>query len=586
MKKLVPNHNGNNKQVEAIDCAIQAAIAKYCGGISPAALQLAFFDWYLHFLIHPAKQVELIELYGDNFSYIMNQLLGHLQGDATGEYAAMSTPLDKRFKGKSWQQFPYSFYYESFLLIQNWWKTAATNVRGVTHHHEEVVDFTLRQLLDIFSPSNSIFTNPDIIEASSEQQGQNFIKGLENFLDDVQRKLKDKPPAGAENFVIGENVAISKGKIVYRNHLMELIQYSPLTDKVYANPILITPAWIMKYYILDLTPKHSLVRYLVKKGHTVFMISWKNPKQKDRNLGMDDYLNLGIMSAMEMINRIVPRQKIHLLGYCLGGTLAAIAAARMAGNNDERLATLTLLAAQTDFTEPGELNLFIDESQISFLENLMREKGYLDTHQMAGAFQLLRSNDLIWSRLVGDYLLGARKPLTDLMAWNADATRLPYRMHSEYLRKLFLHNELAEGKYRVGDKPISLSDISIPIFVVATEKDHVSPWQSVFKINMLTNCDVRFALTSGGHNVGIVSLPSKHTKRYYRISTLKESDKYIDAQTWYSETKIRPGSWWPSLEKWLAKHSGKPGHEPPSMGSEKSGYPPLEDAPGKYVLQK
>ena len=408
---------------------------------------------------------------------------------------------------------------------------------------------------------------------------------MENFIDDFRRNQENLPPAGAENFIIGKDVALTPGKVIYRNHLIELIQYSPMTDKVYAEPVLITPAWIMKYYILDLTPKHSLVKYLVKKGHTVFMISWRNPKKADRNLTMDDYLNLGVLSALDAIATIVPKQKVHLVGYCLGGTLAAISAAFLSQTDQDRLASLTILAAQTDFTEPGELGLFIDESQIAFLENLMQEKGYLDTHQMSGAFQLLRSNDLIWSRLIHDYLLGKRKPLTDLMSWNADATRLPYRMHSQYLRNLFLNNQLAEGKYLANNQTIALTEIHVPIFTVATERDHVSPWHSVFKINLLTPSDVTFALTSGGHNVGIVSMPVKKTKRYYRISTLKANKRYIDPDTWYMNTKPKAGSWWPAWEKWLAKRSGKM-VSPPEMGCAKKGYPALENAPGTYVLQK
>jgi polyhydroxyalkanoate synthase len=247
---------------------------------------------------------------------------------------------------------------------------------------------------------------------------------------------------------------------------------------------------------------------------------------------------------------------------------------------------MTLFAAQTDFTEPGELGLFIDESQISFLENIMMEKGYLDTHQMAGAFQLLRSNDLIWSRMVHDYLLGQRKPLTDLMAWNADATRLPYKMHSEYLRNLFLNNELAEGKFKVNGKPVALKNIKGPVFVVATERDHVSPWHSVFKINILTPQDVTFTLTSGGHNVGIVSLPSTKTHRHYRSSTIHGNERYIDANDWYLNTSPQKGSWWPVFEEWLTEHSSKHQVDPPEMGSEKNGYLPIEDAPGSYVLMK
>jgi polyhydroxyalkanoate synthase subunit PhaC len=570
---------------QVFDRSLQAALGRITGGISPAALMLAFFDWYSHLIIHPAKQLELLDLYLVYVKHLTSQYIGHLSGDPTGEYAIISTPEDKRFIAKSWQQFPYTYFYETLLMIQHWWHVAATNVRGVSCHHEEVVDFTLRQILDMLSPANYPLTNPEVQEAAILQNGENFIKGYENLMDDLRRYILNEPPAGAENFIIGENIAVSRGQVIYRNRLIELIQYSPLTDHVYAEPVLIAPAWIMKYYILDLSPKHSLVHYLVKKGHTVFMISWKNPHKKARNLGMEDYLNLGIMSALDVVATVVPHRKINLVGYCLGGTLAAIATAAMARDNDNRLASMTLLAAQTDFTEPGELGLFIDESQIAFLESLMMEKGYLDTHQMTSAFQLLRSNDLVWSRLVHDYLLGRRKPLTDLMAWNADATRLPYRMHSEYLRHLFLNNALAKGEYVVNNRPIALADISVPIFVVATERDHVSPWQSVFKINLLTPGDVTFALTSGGHNVGIVSLPVKKTKRHYRLSTLKETDRYMDADTWHHHTKTTRGSWWPAWEMWLAHLSGKK-VEPPEMGAKKADIIPLEEAPGSYVLQK
>lgn len=571
---------------EEIDHALQGAIGKMSHGISPAALMLAFADWASHLAMHPAKQLQLIDLLVENAMHCIQQYQGNLTGDRTGEFSVIPTLQDKRFVGKAWQAFPYSFMYESFLLTQQWWHAAATDVHGVSKHHTDVVDFTIRQMLDMFSPSNSPLTNPEIIQASIESGGQNFIDGFKNFLDDMHRYQNHEPPVGADQFKIGENIATTPGKVIYQNRLMQLIQYEPSTDTVYAEPILITPAWIMKYYILDLTPKHSLVKYLVKHGHTVFMISWKNPDENDRDLSMQSYLDLGIMSALDAINTIIPERKIHLVGYCLGGTLTAIASAALARDGKDKLASMTLFAAQTDFTEPGELGLFIDESQIAFLENMMMEKGYLDTNQMAGAFQLLRSNDLVWSRLIQDYFLGKRKPLNDLMAWNADATRLPYKMHSQYLRDLFLNNQLAEGKYMVGDKPIALSDIHVPIFVVATERDHVSPWHSVFKINLLTDGDVTFALTSGGHNVGIVSMPSKKTKRYYRVSTLKESDRYVDPDSWYSHTSPKNGSWWPAFEKWITHHSSKKKVAPPAIGCAEKGLIVIEDAPGTYVLQK
>jgi polyhydroxyalkanoate synthase len=313
------------------------------------------------------------------------------------------------------------------------------------------------------------------------------------------------------------------------------------------------------------------------------MISWKNPTAEDRDLGLDDYRRLGVMAALDAIRAIVPERRVHAAGYCLGGTLLAIAAAAMARDGDDRLASATLLAAQTDFTEPGEIMLFLNETEVAFLEDMMWDRGYLESYQMAGAFQLLRSSDLIWSRIVHEYLLGRRQEINDLMAWNADATRLPYRMHSEYLRRLFLDNDLAQGRYEVDGRPITISDIRVPIFAVGTLRDHVAPWTSAYKIHLLTDTDVTFVLTSGGHNAGIVSEPG-HPGRSYQIATKRESEMYVDPETWHAATPTREGSWWPDWVGWLQRHSsGKV--QPPPMGAPNQGYPTLEDAPGRYVLQ-
>ncbi|MBZ0123331.1 MAG: alpha/beta fold hydrolase, partial [Roseovarius sp.] len=342
------------------------------------------------------------------------------------------------------------------------------------------------------------------------------------------------------------------------------------------------PAWIMKYYILDLSPQNSMVRYLVEQGHTVFMISWKNPDEDDRDLTLDDYRRLGVMAALDAIGWIVPERKVQAVGYCLGGTLLSIAAAAMARDGDDRLASLSLLASQVDFTEPGELALFINESQLAFLDSVMWWQGYLDTTQMAGAFQMLRSNDLIWSRMVRSYLMGEREPMIDLMAWNADATRMPYRMHSEYLRKLYLDNDLAEGRLTVAGRPVHVADIRVPIFAVGTEKDHVAPWRSAFKIDMLSDTDVTFALTSGGHNGGIVSEPG-HPRRHYRVRSHKAEHLHLDPDTWLGETPEHEGSWWPAWAEWLGERAGAL-VAPPRMGRDDE--PVLEDAPGTYVFQR
>ena len=405
--------------------------------------------------------------------------------------------------------------------------------------------------------------------------------GWQNWLSDWKRLLSAGGVAPDEEFVVGKTVAGSCGKVVFQNELIELIQYYPTTGKVRPEPILIVPAWIMKYYILDLSPQNSLVKFLTGEGFTVFMISWRNPGPSDREFAFEDYRKLGVEAAVATIGDIVPDRQIHALGYCLGGTLLSIAAATMARDGDTRLKSVTLLAAQTDFTEAGELTLFINESQVAFLEDMMWDRGVLDTTQMAGAFQLLRSNDLIWSKLTRDYLMGERAPPSDLMAWNADATRLPYRMHSEYLRGLFLHNDLAEGRYLVEGRPIALSDLHAPMFVVGTVHDHVAPWKSTYKISYQVEADVTYLLTSGGHNAGIVAPPGE-PGHSCQVRTKAADAPYIGPDEWLKLTPKVEGSWWPEWVRWLTTKSGEL-CEPPRMGVGNADSPTLPDAPGDYV---
>ena len=447
-----------SESVSNLDRLFRARIGKQSLGLSPAGLMLVYLDWLVHLEFSPGKRLELL---GSGLRNALRLALHAARSLADPGTPAIveSSPEDRRFIDPEWHRWPFNLYQQSFLLMQQWWQAATTNVSGVSRHDEAVVSFIARQLLDVVAPTNFPLVNPEILRATIEQGGLNLMRGAENFLEDWDQLASGRKPVGTEPFVVGKTVAITPGKIVLKNQLCELIQYAPATQVVRAEPVLIVPAWIMKYYILDLSPANSLVRFLVERGHTVFMISWKNPGPADRDLRMDDYRSLGVMEGLRAIGTIVPGSRVHAVGYCLGGTLAAIAAAAMARDGEDRLQSLTLLAAETDFTEAGELMLFIDETEVAFLEDIMWDQGYLDTRQMAGAFQLLRSNDLIWSRLVHDYLLGQRRPMTDLMAWNADATRMPYRMHSEYLRKLFLNNDLAEGHYIVGSRPITLTDI-------------------------------------------------------------------------------------------------------------------------------
>jgi len=566
---------------DIVDRSAHAAVARFTAGLSPAALAEAYLDWATHLAFAPGKRMQLVDKAMRKTVRFANYAMRCALGRGATSPCIEPLPQDKRFADEAWHQWPYNFIHQAFLINQQWWYNATTGIRGVTRQHENVVEFTTRQLLDMASPSNFLVTNPELLRVTAAKGGANLLQGAQNLFEDWDRTISGRPPAGAEKFQIGRDVAATPGKVVYRNRLIELIQYQPTTAEVRPEPVLIVPAWIMKYYILDLSPENSLVKYLTGQGFTVFMISWKNPIEQDRDLGLEDYRQLGVMDALDAIGEIVPGAPVHATGYCIGGTLLSIAAAEMAGRGDQRLKTITLFAAQTDFTEAGELLLFINESQLAFLEDLMWEQGFLDTKQMAGAFQLLRSNDLIWSRLTRDYLKGEREPLNDLMAWNADATRMPYRMHSEYLRELFLDNALAEGRYRVGGHAVALSDIRAPIFAVGTVHDHVAPWRSVHKIHLVTDTDVTFVLTTGGHNAGIVSEPG-HPRRSYQVLTKLREERYLDRHSWEAQAPHKDGSWWPEWTGWLAQHSGAP-VPPPAMGS--AHLPALGDAPGTYVRQ-
>ncbi len=569
-----------------LDQQVHATVANGTSSLSLLSGWLAFIDWAAHLAVSPGKRLELMQLAGDQIRSLMEYIsragMVACRGQISDEWAPRAT--DHRFRAGEWHRWPFNLMPQSFLLTEQWWEAATTGVWGVSRHHEQMVSFAARQFLDIFSPGNLPFVNPVVLHRSIESGGLNLIKGALNALDDIKRLTSGQGPAGVENFAVGRDVAITPGKVVLRNDLIELIQYSPTTGKVHPEPILIVPAWIMKYYILDLSPKNSLIKYLVDQGHTVFCISWKNPGADDRDLGMDDYLQFGIHAALDAVSAIVPGRKVHGAGYCLGGTLLAIANAELARDRKHRLASMTLFAAQTDFTEPGELALFIDEAQISVLEAQMNERGYLTAGQMSGAFQLLRSNDLIWSRNMNEYLLGEREPMTDLMAWNSDATRMPARMHGEYLRHLFLDDDLSEGRYLVGGKPISLGDIRTPMFCVGTETDHVAPWRSVYKLHYMTPAEMTFVLTSGGHNAGIVSEPG-HPNRHYRIGTSPGGDTYMAPDDWRDATPVKEGSWWPEWSAWLKARSAEP-EAPPRMGATARKYRVLADAPGQYVLQK
>jgi len=565
------------------DRGIRAAVARASRGIAWPSLVSAWADWYWHLAAAPGKQMELASKAQRKASRLALYATECAQGAAAPCIEPL--PQDRRFVDSGWQEFPFNLIYQSFLLTQQWLWNATNHVTGVSRHHERMVTFTARQALDVVSPTNFIWTNPEVLARTMETGGQNLVQGAADWWRDYLATFAGKPRPDGVMFRPGQEVAITPGKVVLRNDLIELIQYAPTTDTVYAEPILIVPSPVLKYYILDLSPHNSLVRYLVGKGHTVFMLSWRNPDARDRELGVDHYLRLGIRAAIDAAGAITGGHKLHAVGYCLGGTFLAALAASMAGAGVDPLASLTLLAAEVDFTEAGELSIFIDDSQLAYLEDLTWEQGYLDGKQMSGAFTLLNSNDLIWSRIVRQYLMAEPQKVTDLTAWNVDTTRLPHRMHTEYLRNLYLNNDLASGRMRYDGRAIALSDIRAPVFLVGTERDHVAPWKSVYMLNLYADAEITFCLTSGGHNVGIVNPPDAElpVARRYRVATKKAEDRYVDPDQWFARNAPQDGSWWPAWQAWLSERCGQRG-KPPTIGNRD--FVPMENAPGTYVLMR
>lgn len=539
-----------------IDPAWHAMIGKMTGGLSPAALATAYLDWWLHLAASPDKQAELVRL-------------------AMTPPGENEIPDDPRFADNAWQALPYKSYAQGFLAIQNWWDQATCTLAGVDPKHARIVDFAARQWLDMMSPSNFAGFNPQVAQRTFNEGGQNLIRGTRYWIEDFNRLLSHTPRRSSVH-AVGKDLAVTPGDVVLQNDLIELIRYQPTTAKVHPEPVLIVPAWIMKYYILDLTAERSLVAYLRDQGFEVYILSWRNPDASDASLSMQDYIDMGVRAAVAYL-KSSGAAHVHGMGYCLGGTLLAITASAMARDRDDAFRSVSLLASQVDFSEPGELSLFINESQVAFLQDMMTTRGYLKADEMAGAFQLLRSNDLIWSRVIRHYLLGERTHDNPLMAWNADATRMPANMHTEYLRRLFLENALAKGRFEVDGASVALADIRCPLYCVATEQDHVSPWRSVFRLLLLTDTDVTFVLTNGGHNGGILSEPG-HAGRHFRAAHKTEGEAHVTAQDWFDREEPQDGSWWTHWSDWLAASSGVP------VDTRLTAATSLGPAPGRYVF--
>ena len=564
---------------------IRTPLAKSASGLSPIALALAYADWALHLAASPTSQARLAR----KAMALPLQTAARILSPTVGDKAT-NDAQDHRFDGPAWSQWPFKALQEAFQATETWWDRAA-QIPGVSAHHTHIVRFYTRQILDSVSPSNLPLANPEALKLGYTTLGQSWIRGYRNLLLDMAKQQHARGPTEPSAlpplpYAVGQDVATTPGKVIFRNPLVELIQYAPCTSTVTKEPLLIVPSCIMKYYILDLSPGNSLVRYLVAKGYTVFMLSWRNPDANDRDLSLDDYLQTGVMEAMAHVRMASGVNRIHALGYCLGGTLLSIVASQLARTKEAaplnprmpELASVTLLAAMTDFTETGEMGIFIDEEQVKTLQTQMAETGYLSGQKMAGTFQFLHARDLIWSRHIRRYLLGEDETGNDMMSWNSDVTRLPARMHSEYLEKLFLHNELAEGQFSFADANVALMNIQAPMLVVGTVRDHVCPWQSVYQVHRLTDTDTTFILAAGGHNAGIISEPG-HPHRSYQMAQMDRGHGWTDPTQWQATAPRHEGSWWEAMHFWLQSHS--------STQVAARGIPPASivcDAPGEYVM--
>lgn len=486
---------------------------------------------------------------------------------------------DKGFESELWQRFPLLHFIKDFHLMQSrHFQALVPLAEGLEPKTRQQIQFYLRQIIEAFSPINFAATNPTVWQTTFETRGENLLKGLDQALDDLKRddnyfqiKMTD-----TKAFEVGKNLAITPGQVIYQNELMQLIQYEPQTKKVYARPLLFIPPWINKYYILDLNPELSLVNWLVQQGYTVFMISWVNPDAHLAQKDFSDYLAQGPLSALDAIEKVTGQSQVSALGYCVGGTLLACALAYLAHHGEPRISCATYLCSLLDFSEPGDLGAFIDENQLAWLEKEMRQKGYYDGREMAATFNLLRPKDLIWSYYVKNYLLGEEPPAQALLFWNNDATNIPETMHRYYLRNMYLHNRLKESAaLHLQNTPIDLKQVATPAFFVATLKDHISPWKSVYAGLKLHAGPMQFLLSGSGHIAGAINPPQQKKYNYYSSADIADTPA-----EWFKNAKEESGSWWPHWEKWLRQHSG---NKVAARRVGENGLKGIEAAPGSYV---
>ncbi|HTZ01336.1 MAG TPA: class I poly(R)-hydroxyalkanoic acid synthase [Xanthobacteraceae bacterium] len=530
-----------------------------------------------YWLADPQRTVELQNRLGKAYLDLWAAAAKRLAGQE-GPPVIRPAATDRRFSDPEWTQNQFfDFLKQAYLLTAGWADQLVTDAT-LNPHTKQKAEFYMRQITNALSPTNFVLTNPELLRETLTSNAENLVRGMHMLAEDIQAgggSLKIRQ-SDASMFEVGRNLAISPGKVIFQNDLMQLIQYAPSTETVLKRPLLIVPPWINKFYVLDLTPEKSFIKWCVDQGLTVFCISWVNPDAHLARKSFDDYMELGPLAALDAIKEATGEDKVNAIGYCVGGTLLAITLAAMAARGDQRIASATLFASQVDFTYAGDLKVFVDEEQVAALEKRMSERGYLESKSMATVFNLLRSNDLLWPYVINNYLKGKAPFPFDLLYWNSDATRMPAANHSFYLRNCYLDNKLAKGKMIVGNTPIDLKAIKIPIYNLATREDHIAPAKSVMVGSKLFGGDVKFVVAGSGHIAGVVNPPSKQKYQFWTGPKPRNAD--IDG--WLAKAKENPGSWWPDWLVWLTRQSPT---EVPARVPGDGGLKPIEDAPGSYV---
>ncbi len=548
------------------------------GNADPLNIGSAFLEMTTRLMTHPQRLVQAQLGFWQDYLTLWQNAARRMLGEQLPPVIS-EDPRDRRFKDEMWRENEvFDFIKQSYLLSARYFQSVAQGTEGLTPKTSQKVDFYTRQFVDAMSPTNFLMTNPEVLRRTAESGGENLLKGLSNLLADLERgrgQLRIRMTDDSK-FKVGENIAVTPGQVVFQNDLMQLIQYNPTTPKVLKRPLVIFPPWINKFYILDLRPRNSFVRWAVEQGHTVFVVSWVNPDGRLAEKGFEDYMTEGVYAALTAITQATGERQVNAIGYCLGGTLLATTLAHMAAKRDTRIKTATFFVTMTDFEEAGELSVFIDEEQLHSLEEKMSKKGYLEGAEMATTFNMLRANDLIWSFVVNNYLMGQEPFPFDLLYWNDDSTRMPARMHSFYLRRMYQQNDLAKpGAIELLGQAIDLRRIKTPSYFVSTREDHIAPWKSTYRATQLLQGPVRFVLAASGHIAGVVNPPDSGKYSHWVNEALP-----ADPDAWFQGATELAGSWWPDWHRWVTGH-GKDQVAARQPGD--GGLEPIEPAPGSYV---